>query len=308
MLSKIEHAHRPKPLDPILDLVDFLNKTLKLDYMIAGGFPRDWYIETPFNDVDIYLDLSSTYIKDTKTLVKILRSTKRFEITKEISNRFVETIFCDSSPFTKGRPKHRVQFIMWYSTHHDAISNFDFEHCKFFIPIINQDPRSNFFNKGLISGEVYTHPLAKDSLAKKELILTPSALQKLEKMNSDGRGLSTLEIFIKRTLRFMSRGFLPTLETKNMLLEATENYFTAVPISDFSGLKSILLDEAEDYDDAIEGISIYKESEVARNLIANLLLICNVEDRARLLTSPCNFLRDNTLSILQDFPELSNGV
>jgi hypothetical protein len=302
MIFKIEPEHRPKPTESISDLVGFLNSSLKIDYMIAGGFPRDWYLDTPFNDIDIYLDISTTYIRDSKTLVKILKASRRFEVIREVPNRFIEAIFCDKAPFSKGRPKYRVQFILWHDIYSVAISSFDLEHCKFFIPIINQEPRGNFlYNNELISGEVYSYTKSLDALIDKQLVFSESALRGLEVIvRHSSVGISILEIFVKRILRFINRGFTPTAQVKDSLLEAFENYLTVYKVSDYPGLRSILLEEAEDYEDIAVNGSIYKESQVVRNLIMNLILIFPTEERARFLISPCTFLRETVTEILRD--------
>ena len=275
------------PLDQISDLIKVLDSCLGQDYMIAGGFVRDWYQDEPFNDIDIYLFDESGH-----DLRKKLTSTGRFAINKTNGN-FVDTIFQDKTylPFTKGRPKYNVQFICWYAGIESALNSFDFEHCKFFIPMDLSELKLINWSVGIIPRTPYAYSnKAIKALKKKELQPSTKTLSTLQSVASNENGLVILERYIKRTRKFMARGFSVPEGLKALLLSSTELFLkTKVLDKKFSRRQSVFLEDA-DYDD--NGYSKYSELYIARNLIKELILLYDEQERTIFLLSPAPIIRD----------------
>jgi len=279
------------PLDQISDLIEVLDSCLGQDYLIAGGFVRDWYQDEPFNDIDIYLFGSDGY--DTKTK---LYSTGRFDFNK-VSDSFLDTVFREKGPFlTKGHPKYNVQFISWYKNTKQVLDSFDFEHCKFFIPMDYKKAKyttSTQF-KGFVPRTPYAYNKAVETLKKKQLKLSTKSIDTLETIAIDKRdsGLAILEKYIKRTKKFKARGFLVTEELKATLLRSTELFLKASLLSNtFSSRKSVLLEDA-DYELGRTDKSEFSELRIARNLIKELILLHDETERAIFFVSPAPLVRE----------------
>ena len=282
------------PLDQISDLIEVLDQCLGQDYLIAGGFVRDWYQDKPFNDVDIYL------FRDLEAKEKLL-NTGRFHFIK-ISDMFIDTVFHEKGPFlTRGRPRYNVQFISWYKDPQTALESFDFEHCKFFIPmnyLKAQNTTSNHF-KGFIPRIPYAYDKAVEMLNKKELCLSKESRKKLEEITSHSHGLSILERHIKRTKKFVERGFFIPEELKSTLFSSTENFLKNKDLDKkYSGSKSILMEDI-DYEVALEGESRFSEVKIAENLIKELISIYDEAERAVFLLSPIPLIREAAKQALE---------
>ena len=279
------------PLDQISDLIEVLDSCLGQEYLIAGGFVRDWYQDEPFNDIDIYLFGSDEY--DTRTK---LHNTGRFDFNK-ISDNFLDTVFREKGPFlTKGQPKYNVQFISWYKNTKQVLDAFDFEHCKFFVPMDYRKAKyttSTQF-KGFIPRVPYAYDRAVETLKKKRLELSSKSVSKLENITTESRhtGLAILEKYIKRTKKFKARGFLVTEELKATLLKSTELFLIAATdlSSKLSARKSALLEDV-DYELGRTDKSKYSELEIAKNLIKELISLYDEIERAIFFISPSPLIR-----------------
>lgn len=283
------------PLDQISDLIEVLDQCLGQDYLIAGGFVRDWYQDEPFNDIDIYL------FRDTEVKEKLFK-TKRFSFSK-VADLFLDTVFHEQgSFFTKGRPKYNVQFISWYKGPKDVLDSFDFEHCKFFIPMnyLKAKHTTSDHFKAFIPRIPYAYDKAVETLKKKELRFSNNSKEKLLDINSHAHGIAILEKHVKRTKKFKERGFLVPDEVKTILLNSTESFLkkNTPAKTGRSRSKSILLEDA-DYAHAIGEGSKYTEAQIASNLIKELISLYDESERAIFFISPVPLIRDTAKEFME---------
>lgn len=288
------------PLSQIYDLIQVLNPIIS-EYMIAGGFVRDWYQGTPFNDVDIYLfNTTLDRIEDK------LRKTNRFEIIRS-HPYFIEAVFHENFisgidiSSSKGPPKHTIQLISWHSSPDEAVASFDFEHCKFFVPIIQQPLHlySPFRRLGEVESEsAYAHIGATEALTSKILKLSKHSLIQLEALSDGSKSatdstLALFEKYIKRTKKFKTRGFIVPSEVLSILCSTADKFLTGMSNSKYpSERKSALLENIDYEHPGDEGASQYSFNQIAVNLIRDLIMLHSEAERAIFLLSTSSLVRD----------------
>ena len=284
------------PLEDISDLIEFLDSKFK-SYMIAGGFVRDWYQDKSFNDIDIY-------IFDVPSDVVVQNLSKNFEIIRRGSH-FIEAIFCENSLYTRGRPKYRVQFILWYPYLAKVVNSYDFEHCRFFIPIFSEEKEAVLVSHLESKTPYAASQEAINALESKELILSSHALKQLEYLRSeDSFSLITLEMFVKRSRKFVGRDFTLVKHTKRTLIESVERVFTDVLSFNLTTtspaiFKSILLEDGDYIETRATETSAYSNLDISKNIIKELLLLLDSDEKSTLLFSPSRLVRETVEEALR---------
>lgn len=313
-MLRLSIEDRGDPLLLIKDLLEVLEPLPQRDFMIAGGFVRDWYLGIPFNDVDIYLfDQRRTRPKGTSKeknqnkFFDIISTLGRFDIIKS-NETFIDTYFRDKGTwYSKGKIKYRVQFILWNTSPQQVLDQYDFEHCKFFIPIMKGGDLFPLPHK--YSHAPLTYSSSVQSIEENRLIPSKFMIKTLEKIAShkiyQPSELHYLETVVRRCGKFVHRKMdLPDYDISNVLetyianLEQAELSIRPQPLSyaqfsDKSPVRSAILEDCEDYEFASTGLgSKYTIREIVENLISCWIEIQPPPDQARFLISPSELIRN----------------
>jgi len=297
----------------LLDILDKLNQaTPQYNYsaMIAGGFARDLYQSKPFNDIDVYVFSSNKGIPD-DTFREILLKTNRFEpIQGKCSDFFYTTIFCKEQDEQAAQPICRVQFINWYSSPKSALSKFDLEHCKFFIPIYNENTSSKFATPShLKHGHLYAYPSAIKALESQELVFSSFTAQKLDEYTGhrffEEYALHVFEKIIYRVKKFKKRGMKLNSVNEANLTKLLESYLhthaSAIYAREkiYPDVKSVFLDRALEYIPNISSPSAFHLKEVVDNLIKEWIELLPYDARYALLLSESRLIRSVVEELLR---------
>lgn len=316
LLSDENKSH----LEPIRDLVEYLKKHLPYQFVIAGGYPRDFLLGVEFNDIDVFLKPSSfvspsaTFSEQMEKIKKALSSTGFFDFfDRGTQNYFVEGVYYQNTSEERKIPKFRIQIISWHSNPLGAIRSFDFQHCQFMIPFMNP----NGWEHLLQDGELYAYTSdALDSLKQRQLVLTSEYKEILSKdfHDLDDR-IQRLERLFTRIKKFHKRGFFLNEENKISITKIVEDTLKGLEergrkISKYYSLdnhflhKSILLGEvssAELYSIKSEeqNPSLYTIEAVGKRLAKELVYSLN-QNPTLLLLFESQLIREAGREILEE--------
>lgn len=303
---------KPNILKPIQDLIDIVDSAVEYDWMIAGGFPRDWYQEKKFRDVDIYIFDHVTSNWDPVAFRKKLLDSGRFEFFERSVDRFFDGIFYDKTQFDK-TPRFQVQFLMWNTTPWEVLKGYDFDLSRFFIPfkkksIIPTDWGSSaeLFDCIFEDRIPYATKEAIKSMDDQKITLTTKTtdmLHRNRKINGyhrAGTKIFELEKLVKRLGKFKSRGMaLPDYDLATYLDEFTQSLEGKSFLSSGeSFFRSALLEGANEYVGGGRETSQYSPEEIVQNLIEQWILLLPEEEQLRFLTSPFFLTRQVAKKIL----------
>lgn len=300
------------PLDQISDLVEVLDKTLKDDYMIAGGFVRDWYCQTEFNDIDIYLfpgNLNSPEAdKYVENVRQQLTSLRNFRILNTSNKYFLDTQFCETTWYSK-KQKYNVQFIMWNESPKQVLEEYDLEHCRFFIPVKNLSENT----KLPISADripLVDNQKALTSITENRLILTDYTKNFLSSVSRgkhySPKSVHRLECIVKRCGKFYHNRKM-SLPKEYNITQAIESYIANIsndpmisriykadsPYFSTSPIQSAILEGADDYDFNARSESKYTIREILENLVYCWGSLLPEEELTQLLVSPSQIVRES---------------
>jgi hypothetical protein len=289
-----------------------INKASAFEFVIAGGYVRDWHQGQPANDIDIYLYNSilptyddpldyflkenSSFNEDFKealcnrSFIKSFFTRQIFRFDLKHSSRtkhFLDTIFTSGD-----HPPMRVQFILSpirgvvnrdsrYNSIDEILSSFDFTHCQFaFSPY---------------QLKAFTTQEALSSLEANKLQLTTRMENDLNRLMDHKiftpTALFEIENFAKRVLKFTSRGMkVPDIDLVGLI----ETYCSNVKMESLSPvmIPSAMLGGFEHYDMiSYSGLERFTQNDIIKNLTTQWLNTSSIEDVARCMTSPHGIIR-----------------
>lgn len=309
-LSDSQKSH----LDPIKELTELLKEHLPTRFVIAGGYPRDFLLQSPPNDIDIYLASGSIYKTVMAKALQALTLTGRFDFfpTKGEMYTFVEGIFSEITEQEQKIPKYRIQLIAWYSNPMKAVREFDLEHCQFFIPFTNPQGYPGL----LQDGDLYAYNQgALDSLTNRTLTLNEEWFRNVNDLNPF-EGIANLERIFKRIVKFQKRNFkledaekfklIKLIEKIFLKIERQQNYLKSNGVKEeleeefFT--QSVLLGEvaqAEMY--SLNGAtkSLYRADVVCRRVAKELVFVLG-EHPTSLLFSGSELIREAGRELLEE--------
>jgi hypothetical protein len=285
-------------LDPIAPAIEIIHDALpqSMEMTICGGFARDQFQNTQFNDVDIWIQHSP--IPSLKQVIEKLKKSKRFIFSDRTNEHFVECFFCDDKKYQTGRPLYKIQLLTTTKDPLITIHNFDYVHCQFFIPIRSSLP--------LQLRHVYATEQAVQSIQTQQLKLTEVTTRELNKhirYNNSWSSRFQIEKYVGRASMFKSRGMEIEPATLQLLTAAVE---TQIGLYEkYSGRffgkphASALLDPIIDYSSKTEG-SDYLEQEILLELARHMILLHDRINLAVFLVSPHHLIRDAAKQLYEE--------
>lgn len=294
-LVKVSMENKPDILKPIQDLIDIVDPLLEYDWMIGGGFVRDWYQKKKFNDVDIYIFENHRNSFNVPKFKEQLTSTQRFQFLERSGDRFLDGIFYDRTQFSK-TPRFQVQFLMWHKSPWTVLNSYDFDLSKFFLPFKKKSVKRVYGQDVELFEHLeedripYATPKALMSIDDQKITFADKTIGVLNTLTQpeDKRGIgSTLHLLefeklIKRLGKFTSRGMsLPDYDLETALDEILKKFSISKPQAYF---KSALMEDANEYE-AVTAAAKYSSDEILENAIKQYLLLLPEKQRYRFLTS-----------------------